>query len=83
MLLTEAEARQRWCPFSRVADRHGGVNRGLGIVEDNVLWPSQCVCIASACMAWRWKEYTSYVEPEPAPTHGYCGLASSRGGLPC
>ncbi len=38
-------------------------------------------CIASRCMAWRWKARfgTDPVNPENCaqlePTHGYCGLA--------
>lgn len=34
-------------------------------------------CIASRCMAWRWKPLfgsDSYAAALP-PTHGYCGLA--------
>lgn len=59
-LLTEEEARKKWCPKARVAHSStdaddytiamAAVNRGGGYdaIEEN----SQCY--ASYCMAWRW-----------------------------
>lgn len=55
--MTEDEAKTKWCPFSRQAvvvsrdlgtaattNRDGGEHYGA----------ENCLCIGSACMAWRW-----------------------------
>lgn len=80
--MTEDEAKQKWCPATAVRNEYftGGI-----ITMDE---PKNS-CIASDCMAWRWKEtYTpnrsmmaSYPEPSPSgkteisTTHGHCGMA--------
>jgi len=73
MLLTEAEARERWCPFARTYAVHetGAAthNRGYGKGKPE----PDCLCLASACMAWRWMPGTF------EPPLGYCGLAGSLG----
>lgn len=81
--MTEDEAKQRWCPFSRVASstgQSGGmtaesfvpVNRSVGRGR-----AAEVLCLGSDCMAWRW-----IVEDTPdgrgirtSTTEGYCGLA--------
>lgn len=71
MMLTEEEAKTRWCPFARavapVVDTSANViggtpaNRGSGGAPD-----PDCRCLASGCMAWR----------KPSGSQkGYCGLA--------
>lgn len=82
MLLTEEEARRKWCPLarslfiSRTSDGMGaaGANRDM---PDGMI-PS---CLASTCMAWRWLDpkkirdidlVTSDVVDEQ-PRRGYCG----------
>lgn len=63
---TEAEAREKWCPFARCAMRGD---------EDD--W--HVMCFASGCMAWRWGAPKFVTHEAPKPTekieHGYCGLA--------
>lgn len=69
-MTTEAEAKDKWCPFARTYEQAGSdgnpvsVNRAAmssGIMPD-------CRCLASACMAWRWIE-------SRVGEGGYCGLA--------
>ncbi|WP_331326485.1 hypothetical protein [Methylobacterium fujisawaense] len=79
MLLSEADARDRWCPFARVTRResldprgeaggivlaHGTNRDALGRVEN----PASCRCYASSCMAWRWAGWrTSWGTVATAP----------------
>ena len=60
--MTEADAKQRWCPFARSEYGDHAVNR-----EPNGSPDRGALCLASACMAWR----TSPLDPDD----GYCGLA--------
>jgi hypothetical protein len=63
-MLTEEQAKTKWCPFTRVGEQASGAaeNRPDGSFN----------CIASNCMAWRW-EAGSLVASVSRP--GYCGLA--------
>lgn len=86
MILTEEEAKQRWCPQARsvgsVLDA-GNTNRiHAGYNRDH---PSgnMPACIASSCLFWRWAEekkirdidlVTSDVVDLP-PRRGFCGIA--------
>lgn len=77
-MLTEEEARKKWCPHVRHANGSGGtgVNR--------VNWDrsyNYANCIASACMAWRAEMRTVMSQYQPPsewceePTgRGCCGL---------
>ncbi len=72
MILSENEANEKWCPFSRVAP--GGENRTNYEGEDlsgsfKKLPGSRC--ISAECMAWIWinEQLTGIQNP-----HGYCGL---------
>ena len=65
-MMTEAEAREKWCPHVRFSQWAEGIvnNRGDLNGKHN--------CLASECMAWRWcngEEMWSHVTPL-----GYCGL---------
>jgi hypothetical protein len=70
--MNEADARKKWCPFSRVALTEGmAANRtatmGSGDYADI---KDETRCLASDCMAWRWG---------PDRAGGYCGLAGKPG----
>lgn len=75
--MTEEEAKTKWCPFSRVMmwepqeGQNPAVNRNLADVN----------CIASGCMAWRWRRHKpkgwSGTAPVPAEG-GHCGLAGGE-----
>lgn len=79
-MMTEDEAKTKWCPFARVNTTaedsvtgrvtgiNGGGNRmltGTGF-HDN---PAQARCLGSTCMAWRWLEIGRL---------GYCGIAGRQ-----
>lgn len=82
MMLTEEEAKTKWCPFVRMVDL-----RESDDTFNRVGPPAALNCIASACMAWRWvmspgerrrhPNGTDWIiEREPQPTTlGFCGLA--------
>lgn len=78
-MLTEDEAKTKWCPFARYQGfRDGGVNRwkqSAPADEPHALNPIPCRCIASDCMAWRWKDTTNPYPEDRAQWGGYCGLA--------
>lgn len=65
--MTEDAARTKWCPFSSTgAYTDRGPMGAIAVNRD----PRQevelaCLCIASDCMAWRWRGHNS----------GFCGLA--------
>lgn len=65
--VSEKEAKQMWCPFSRVvtADGQPAGNR----IDKTGQAPLGTDCFASGCMAWRWSMTAGVV-----PTVGYCGL---------
>lgn len=50
MVMTEEEAKTKWCPFTRAgtAQRLAPVNRDISADVDSLTR-----CIGSACMAWR------------------------------
>lgn len=65
MLLTEKEAKEKWCPHSRQNWGDATYNR-----QDNGDAAPSCLCIASGCMAWRW-EWTE--------DGGFASLSGARG----
>lgn len=54
-MYTEDEAKQRWCPFARLAFEAGTFNRAVIFDAAQGDPKKDAVCLASACMAWRWK----------------------------
>lgn len=57
MMLTEAEAKTKWCPYANVYVPYNSTgaagNRGLSDSSAVQACKDQALCIASACMAWR------------------------------
>ncbi|WP_454021255.1 hypothetical protein [Azospirillum sp. Marseille-Q6669] len=78
MMMTEEEARTKWCPHARASDQAdppSSVNRVRTNKPDG-----DCLCVASGCMAWRWSEEdctppgsNGIGEPVEAHAVGYCG----------
>lgn len=85
MILSEEEAKKRWCPQARELDWHkdaGNIDRKISGYNRNKNGNIPA-CIASYCMVWRWAEakklrdidlVTSDVQDLP-PRTGYCGIA--------
>lgn len=77
-MLTEEDARAKWCP----ANRWGQDPLAMQPHEFN---PVPCRCIASECMAWRWvgtriaffdgDNGSGCSVQTPTGKSGYCGLA--------
>lgn len=83
--MTEDEARQKWCPFARVA--YPESISGCNVINRlyNTPSPGPCRCIASGCMVWRWEIRNveppegEILLPEKSDEEGYCGLAGGHG----
>lgn len=87
-MITEAEAKTKWCPFANVyvPYQNTGAAGNRGLSTNNNL-ATLTLCVGSACMAWRWIEpgHKKWVPDDQhtddgyyqrqAPTHGFCGLA--------
>lgn len=56
-MMTESEAKQRWCPFVRFKSQHSGSapahNRDVSLYDYESIGP-EFACIGSRCMAWQW-----------------------------
>jgi hypothetical protein len=78
-MVTEEEAKKRWCPFVRLG-LSGRLPSALNRIQDSdnsVAVPFGARCIASECMAFRWLEPPG-PRPPDAPERddrGYCGLS--------
>jgi hypothetical protein len=84
MMVTESEAKKRWCPM----DRH--VSPAAKCATN-----TNCGCVASNCMMWRWEPQKLYHQKikearkvndemdisevqDLIPRMGYCGLAGKQ-----
>jgi hypothetical protein len=65
MLVTEEQAREKWCPFVRFDDegcnRHYVQAHHIPETDEQVARhsdnnPVYARCVASSCMAWRWSD---------------------------
>lgn len=93
MMLTEEDAKTKWCPFAREADSRD--EDGVA-ANRTISGKPMTMCIGSSCMAWRWRDIlkedgsVTLVDevygsggwsgrPDQKPEHrrGYCGLAGA------
>lgn len=75
MILTEEEAKTKWCPEVRT-----GLNAGMAVNRHVADAPGaidgvydETRCRGSACMAWRW--HNDGLSDYPPDTKGFCGKA--------
>ena len=65
-MMTESEAKTKWCPFARMLAHtyaqdgkgrifEGGYSYNRSPDDDECYIPTGAKCIASGCMAWRWE----------------------------
>lgn len=83
MILTEVEAKRRWCPHTRVALSQGMAANRTGAKESG-LHPNcsgyanvyaETRCLGSDCMMWDWLD----LDRLASDRRGRCGLISSMG----
>lgn len=90
-MLTEKEAKEKWCPFARVfmgdwpQKTTGSACNRIMTTEpeegqtsaDNYILDNDNKCIGSDCMAWRWRRRYENDDRDEKISHctGYCGLA--------
>ena len=75
MLMTERQARSKWCPHARQStNEFPTYNRSEGGKAID-----SCNCVASDCMAWRWVRVRDDEGSEDGgaviltQTYGFCG----------
>jgi hypothetical protein len=51
-LLTEDEAKMKWCPLARASSSRDE-EQGVSVNRNGNAADIDCLCMASACMAWR------------------------------
>ncbi|AWJ93269.1 hypothetical protein Sp245p_25945 (plasmid) [Azospirillum baldaniorum] len=82
MLMTEEQARTKWCPHARqtgVTNRDGGMCATANRAGSEHYGVENCNCIASGCMAWRWVRVRDDEGSEDGgaailtQTYGFCG----------
>lgn len=74
MILTEEEAKTKWCPETRIHEVRGaGVYVNKPITDENPHGHANAasvMCIGSACMAWRWATNGGHYEAVAPNHHG-------------
>lgn len=74
MILTEEEAKTKWCPETRIHEVRGaGVYVNKPITDENPHGHAKAasvLCIGSACMAWRWATNGGHYEAVAPNHHG-------------
>lgn len=73
MIVSEEEAKAKWCPFAK--SRAVSVTSPKGQMS-TAYWPephddsyADIRCIASQCMMWRWKRIEEYRRAQMGDTH--------------
>ena len=83
MLLTEEEAKTKWCPYRNARPEWPFPSISGPDVENLTIAQSPFNCIASQCMAWQWTGCEKHPDgtirapglvPD-LPKVGFCGLA--------
>jgi hypothetical protein len=74
-MMTEDEAKTKWCPMVRLAPLGPGESYKKSTNRMGKGDPDSC-CIASDCMAWRCIDREGWRRPD----RGYCGLAGKAEG---
>lgn len=68
MLITEEEAKKKWCPELRLDGSNASMlDTGYVVYESSP-------CIVSGCMMWRWSNKIPYESGKKVAKKGYCGL---------
>lgn len=89
MIITEEEAKTKWCPMVRthivnVKDYYGDTTAAGSAVNKCT---KRSVCIASACMMWRWVDGEMVNFPLACGYGVFCGMVKSVNdedpGFPC
>lgn len=85
--MTEDEAKKKWCPFARSYDIRGTPDMPVTVNRFGRGPDSECMCLASGCMAWRPRETNAFKHKAEAEFRksgirlqsdtGFCGLAGS------
>lgn len=79
MLMSEQDAKTKWCPHARSIDwetfRDGEKPVSANRHEDGAPHRN-CLCLASGCANWAWGN--SLIESELTTLRGFCGLAGRR-----
>jgi hypothetical protein len=74
-MLTEKEAKYKWCPMARIVfvenketgePGYGPYNRWEESCNEDGTLPMGAFCLASDCMMWKWYDGIE--------SKGYCGL---------
>lgn len=79
MIVTEQEAKTKWCPHARLRSLNGDVAINRATDGSSA---TRSKCLASECMAWKWVYGNSPAEQAERKPHGmavkepkgYCGL---------
>ena len=61
MILTEDEAKTKWCPYFQVSTSVCGEYSNQDVQVNRNLDSTVCNCVASKCMAWCWVKMTNII----------------------